>query len=89
MMCTAGTEHGTASDKSAVLDNLDVGEMQGDLKATGHWFAETWTSCSCGCEALVHAELVRAQMRSCGCTPGTRPPQRRPGFPNAPQAKRL
>jgi hypothetical protein len=69
-----------------------IGLEVGDLKVVGHWFAETWACrcCSCGREALVHADdLVRAQMRSCGCKPGTRRPQRRPGFPNAPRAKRL
>jgi hypothetical protein len=62
-----------------------VGLEVGDLKVVAHCFAETWACrCSCGREALVHADdLVSAQMRSCGCKPGTRRRQRRPDFPNA------
>jgi len=73
-----------------VLKRNLVGLKVGDLKVIAHWFGETWACrCSCGREALVHADdLVSAQMRSCGCKPGTRRPQRRPGFPNAPRAKR-
>jgi hypothetical protein len=67
-----------------------LGLEVGDLKVIGHWFGETWACrCSCGRQALVHGDdLVSAQMRSCGCKPGTRRPQHRPGFPNAPRAKR-
>jgi hypothetical protein len=67
-----------------------VGLEVGDLKVVGHWFAETWACrCACGREALVHAgDLVSAQMRSCGCKPGMRRPQRRSGFPDPPRARR-
>jgi hypothetical protein len=66
-----------------------VGLEVGDLKVIGHWFAETWACrCSCGREALVHADdLVRTQMRSCGCKPGTRRSQRRSGFSKPPRAR--
>jgi hypothetical protein len=67
-----------------------IGLEVGDLKVVGHWFAETWACrCSCGREALVHADdLVKAQMRSYGCKPGTRRPQRRPGFTKASKGRR-
>jgi hypothetical protein len=64
-----------------------TGLKVGDLKVIAHWFAQTWACrCACGREVLIHRDdLVKAQMRSCGCKRKTRRPQRRPSFPNAPR----
>jgi hypothetical protein len=65
------------------MPNRDLTGMQvGDLTVVKHWFGETWAClCSCGREALVHRDdLINSLMRSCGCKPGTRRSQLRPGF---------